>query len=85
MSRSSRRRSADLDPQRVLAAAIDAFLDGESAERHANVDRHARRRVNGGAVALGVVIGIGARSLYRRAREFDLERVARAVEQRIVN
>jgi len=86
MSRSSSKRSDGLDPQRVVRAALEAYLDGGADARQAQVDDgHARRRIGGGALALGVVLGIGARALYRRAREFDLERVARAVERRMVN
>ena len=84
MRRSSRKRSDGLDPQRVVAAAVQAFLDGEPDQRRAEADDgHLRRR--GGAVAIGVVVGIGARALYRRARAFDLEQAARALEQRIKN
>lgn len=85
MSPSGKRRSDGFDPERIVTAAVEAFLDGDTGERREQGrDKHARRRVGGG-VALGVVIGFGTRALYRRARDFDLERVARGVERRIVN
>ncbi|HYV14572.1 MAG TPA: hypothetical protein VE972_00960 [Conexibacter sp.] len=84
MSRSGKRDDG-FNPERIVTAAVDAFLGSESGGRDVHVDeKHARRR-RGGAVALGVIIGIGTRALYRRAREFDLERAARAVEKRMVN
>lgn len=84
---SRRDRTNGFDPQRVVMAAVEAFLAGESAaHRRAEVEeRPARRRIGGGSVMLGVGIGIGARTLYRRARALDVERVARAVERRLVN
>jgi hypothetical protein len=86
MRRSDRKRGDGLDPQRVVAAAVEAFLASDSGGRRAEADEeHARRRVGGGTLALGVVLGIGARALYGRARKLDLVQVARAVEQRIVN
>lgn len=84
MRRSGKRSGVDV--QRVVAAAAEAFLDGDAhAGRPAEEEDHGRRRFGVGAVAVGVVAGIGARALYRRARALDLEDVARAVEQRIVN
>jgi hypothetical protein len=67
-------------------AAVEAFLGGAPAGRHeAPEPRRARRGLGAGALALGVVVGIGARAVYRRARDFDLEQAARAVERRIMN
>jgi hypothetical protein len=87
MMRSTRERSDGFDPERLVVAAVEAFLGGDARAREQEADDgHVRRRVGrGGAVALGVAVGLGARVLYRRARDFDLERAARAVERRIVN
>jgi hypothetical protein len=89
MRRRDRKGGDGFDPQRVVMAAVEAFMEGQTAGRRAedveSDDHRGRRRVSRGAVALGVVVGIGARGLYRRARSFDLERVARAVEKRMVN
>jgi hypothetical protein len=84
---SRRDRTNGFDPQRVLMAAVEAFLAGESGARPRAPaeERSARRHVSGGSVMLGVGIGIGARSLYHRVRALDLEQVARAVERRLVN
>jgi hypothetical protein len=82
--RRSSKGSDGFHPERIVSAAVGAFLDGQPGGRDEHADKkHARRR--GGAVALGVVIGIGGRALYRRAREFDLESAARAVEKRLAS
>jgi hypothetical protein len=85
--RRSGRKGTRLDPERLVRAAVEAYLDGASRERHGEREHdHARRRLSGGsALALGVAIGLGARALYRRARDLDLERVARTIERRLVN
>jgi hypothetical protein len=86
MSRSGRKSSNGFDPERMLRVAVEAFMDGGSRGRGAERNGRRGRRVGaGGAVAVGVVVGVGARALYVRARDFDLERAARAVEKRIVN
>lgn len=70
-----------LDLGRMAATAADAFLDGE---RPADARDERRHRLGGAsALALGAVLGIAARTAYRRARDVDLTRVAGAIERRL--
>ncbi len=86
MRRSTRKASSGLAPDRIVKAAVEAYLDGAQPRREERPERKDSRRASGAsALAPGVVIGVGARAVYRRAREVDLAQVARAVERRLVN
>jgi hypothetical protein len=71
-----------VDINRIATAALESFLDEEG--RPARDAGSGNRRLGGvGAVALGVGLAVGARALYNRARRFDLERVAGAIEDKL--
>ncbi len=71
-----------IDVERLATAAVDSFLHGEDGDRG-----HDRQRRGGlrtaGAVAVGVGLGVAARTAYRRVRAIDMEDAATALEQRL--
>jgi len=84
--RSDRRSGGGLAPERIVQAAVEAYLGGAQPARDERDERERSHRGSGvSALALGVAIGVGARVAYRRARAVDLAQVARAVERRMVN
>jgi len=86
MTRSDRKGSGGLAPERIVQAAVEAYLGGTERGRDQHPERKDSRRKSGvSALALGVAIGVGARVAYRRVRAIDLAQVARAVERRMVN
>lgn len=71
-----------VDINRIATAALESFLSEE--EQPAQGRESGNRRWGGvGAVALGVGLAVGARAVYNRARRFDLERVAGAIEDKL--
>jgi hypothetical protein len=83
-----KRPVTSIDLNRVVAAAADAFLEGDDRshdDRSQNGNRPTRRHGLGtaGALATGVVLAAAARAAYARARRLDLEQVAGAVEERL--
>jgi hypothetical protein len=72
-----------VDVNRLASAAVESFLqnDDHSPNERPEPERH--RFPGIGAVALGVVLAAGARAAYIRARRFDVERVAKSVEDRL--
>ncbi len=74
-----------VDINRIAASALQAFLENERNEGRppAHEERGNRRLGGVGAVALGVGLAVAARAAYNRARNFDLERVAGAVEEKL--
>jgi hypothetical protein len=72
-----------VDINRMAASALDAYLDRERNDGHPREERGNRHLGGIGAVALGAGLAVAARALYNRARHFDLERVAGAVEEKL--
>jgi hypothetical protein len=75
-----------VDIERVVGAAVDAFLRGDAGESegHAHDRGSGRKRLRGaGALAAGVGLGLAGRAAYRRVRQIDLESAAEALEQRL--
>jgi hypothetical protein len=70
------------DFNRIAMAALESLLSEEEQPAQ-RTERGNRRWGSVGAVALGVGLGIGARAVYNRARRFDLERVAGAIEDKL--
>jgi hypothetical protein len=71
-----------VDLTRITAAALEALLQDEGEPAKA-ADNGGRRLGGVGAVALGVGLAVGARAVYNRARQFDLERVGQAIENKL--
>lgn len=69
------------DLHRIATAALESFLQEERPARREESRNHHLGGV--GAVAVGVGLAIAARAVYNRARRFDLERVAGAVEDKL--
>jgi hypothetical protein len=77
------RQKMAVDINRMAASALQAYLENERDKGHLR-ERRGNRRLGGvGAVALGVGLAVAARAVYNRARSFDLERVAGAVEEKL--
>jgi len=71
-----------VDFNRIAAAALESLLQDEDEPAKA-ADDGGRRLSGVGAVALGVGLAVGARAIYSRARQFDLERVGQAIENKL--
>jgi hypothetical protein len=72
-----------VDINRIAASALHAYLEKERDEGPPREGRGNRRLGGISAVALGVGLAVGARVVYKRARNLDLERVAGAVEEKL--
>jgi hypothetical protein len=72
-----------IELNRIVAAAADAFLEGDDRSQNGNQPTRRHGLGTAGALATGVVLAAAARAAYARARELDLEQVASAVEDRL--
>ena len=73
-----------IDLERVAAKAVYSFLHGDGdAARDGTPERDRHRLAGAGSVAVGLAIGIAARTAYRRARDLDLEEVAGTVQEKL--
>ncbi len=70
-----------IDIERLATAAVDSFLHG--ADDDHGGDSRGRGLRTAGAVAVGVGLGVAARTAYRRVRAIDIEGAATALEQRL--
>ncbi|HEX8688804.1 MAG TPA: hypothetical protein VF729_01015 [Solirubrobacterales bacterium] len=71
-----------VDINRIAAAALESLLSEEKPPARRGESGN-RRWGSVGAVALGVGLAVGTRAVYNRARRFDLERVAGAIEDKL--
>ncbi|HMJ04059.1 MAG TPA: hypothetical protein VK506_14050 [Conexibacter sp.] len=75
-----------IDLQRIAASAVDSYLRQSPPKRDEQPAGEHRHRLGGArALAVGVVLGAGARVAYGRLRKLDLARVAGAVERRLAS
>lgn len=73
-----------VDIERVAAAAVDSFLNGDDDRRRRDGSSPGRGWLRtAGPVAVGVGLGVAARTAYRRLRAVDLETAAAALERRL--
>ena len=85
-----RDKKSPIDMNRMVGAAMDAFMAPERQAQNGRPATRQRGSGNGGgfgtlgAVAVGAALTVGARAAYSRVRgKLDLEQVADAVEQRL--
>ncbi|HEX5762622.1 MAG TPA: hypothetical protein VFY04_05830 [Solirubrobacterales bacterium] len=72
-----------VDLNRLASAAAESYFQARGPSHDAEENGRDSRLGGLGGVALGVGLAVTARALYNRARRFDLERVAGAVEDRL--
>lgn len=72
-----------LDLNRIATAALESFLQDDGEQRARRKESRSHHLSGVGAVAVGVGLTVAARAAYSRARQLDLEQVARAVEDKL--
>lgn len=83
-----RDKEKPIDLNRILASAVDAFLDVDQDHANGNGESKSEKRQDQGigpvgSVAIGVALAAGARAAYSRIKRFDVQEVAEKVEQRL--
>ncbi len=74
-----------IDINKLAAAAAETYLryDRQESSNGSTEGEHRHRLGGVGALALGAGLAVAARAVYLRARNFDLERAADQVEDKL--